>query len=223
MTPEELEQILSMGSIDEEIADLLRQAAQAEEAGAATLDRPSGRMVGRAYVADVPGAISGIFQRGQADKKQKAAEAGVAERRSKRDDITKTFVEGMLGKNLDANAGVPTTPRIGKAPAVDTELAEAALALPMKKSPLPGPLPGRAPKGASLDPSVPPPGARPAPAAGAAPPAPPAAAPPAPAAGAAPAGLPDAASLGLPPNASVEDIIKALRGGFRGAGASGAF
>lgn len=162
MTPEELQEILSTGSLEEQIAELLRRQEEAEARGEATLDDPTGQMVGDVYVANVPGMISNMFVRGRAKKEAKGYEAERAAATKKRDAAIERAVEGMLGRNLEEIQ--PAVPRIGTPPSVDVEAAKAVLDQPFK--PAPGsmrPMPDRIPQGARPDPSVPPPGARIAP------------------------------------------------------------
>ncbi|MCI0364029.1 MAG: hypothetical protein L0219_09130, partial [Phycisphaerales bacterium] len=101
MTQEELEAILATGSLDEQIAELLRRQEEAEAQGRATLDEPTGSMIGNAYVANVPGMISNMFIRGRQAKKAKGYEEERAAARKQRDAGIERAVSGMLGRNIE--------------------------------------------------------------------------------------------------------------------------
>lgn len=135
MTNEELEQILSAGTVDERIIDLLREQLTAEEQSAAIGDRPTGEMVGNVYVPNIAGPIAGIFERRMLGKKIKAAKSDRAKAQAERDAISRTMAEGVLGRNLEPIQ--PSVPRIGAPPAVDTAAQEAILARPGPKPVVP--------------------------------------------------------------------------------------
>jgi len=139
VTSEDIEAILSLGTIDEEIAELLRQKLEAEDEGKATRGRESGHMAGRVYVANPGQAIADMFIRGKAEKKAKAAEDAAKARRGDRDRITGDYIEGLLGKRIEP---VPVTAsRIGTAPGTTPPAA-------------PPPVMGAAPQTPQMDPTT---------------------------------------------------------------------
>jgi hypothetical protein len=208
MTQEEMELILSSGSLEEEIAELLRKQANAEAEGDATRGREYGTQAGRVYVANPYQAVADMFIRGKAEKKAKTAEDEAKAKRAERDAAVRVFMEGAMGRNLEPiQVGVN---RVGRDPSGTSFPAP--------------PAPAAAPSAsAGVSAPVPPPTAAPqtpAPQMGAAPPAAPPPRPPAPPAAPAPApkppgGIVDPAT-GLPID-SVEALTKLLRGNRGGA------
>lgn len=129
ISAEELEQILSAGTIDERIAELLREQQAAEEASDATRDYEPTINAGRGQiVANWADPLKGMFERGRQDKKAATAKAEREKQAAKRDSIAQTMAEGALGLNLSP-VDVRTA-KIGTAPAVDTAAQDAVLAGP---------------------------------------------------------------------------------------------
>lgn len=208
MDETQIEELLSLGTIDEEIADLLRERLAAGDAIDATRGHSPTVSAGRGNVVPNYGdAIGGIFTRGREEKRRKAADAEIKAQRANRDRIVKDYGDAVTGRRLEDLA--VRAPRIGTAPPVDIAAEQAVLAQPAPPRPAPAPAPAAPPAGPPTmgAPAAPPMGTPPAPAA--APPGvvkPPPGAPP----------MPGAAA----PQPTEEDLIALLRAGN---GASGSY
>lgn len=83
ISPEMLEQLISLGAIPEEQAAILRQMQMAQELR--TTPIPKGGMAGRVYVADPFGAMAAGYDRYKGAKQMKALEgkhAGTVDRQT---------------------------------------------------------------------------------------------------------------------------------------------
>jgi hypothetical protein len=102
---EELAALLSMGSDEEAIAELLRQKERQEALIDETRGREYGTQAGRVYVANPWQAVSDVFTRGKAEHKAKGLDRDIAVGRRKQD----TQVEDILNM-LRHGTTVPPIP-----------------------------------------------------------------------------------------------------------------
>lgn len=92
-----LEQILSLGSDEDAIAELLRQADRHEQIGDDTRGKDYLIGAGRINVANPWGAVSDMFVRGQSDKRAKALRDEAATARRKMDEKVGGFMNSAMG------------------------------------------------------------------------------------------------------------------------------
>jgi hypothetical protein len=188
MDPELMQAILSLGSDEEAIAELLRTAERQEGIADETRGRDYLMNAGRMKVANPWGAVSDMFVRGNAEKRAKEARGQVPNRRAQIDEKMRDFVNSSMNRGI---GGIDMN---------NQEASQSAIAGP---SPMPMP----------QAPQVPPPAT--APAAPVAPPGPPSpapAAPPAPVPGAPPAppaGRPGPFLANAQP--SIDELLAQLR------------
>jgi hypothetical protein len=186
-------QILSMGSDEDAIAELLRQAERQEGIADETRGRDYLMDAGRMKVANPWGAVSDMFVRGNAEKKAEAARGQVPNARATMNEKLRDFVNSSQNKGIggiDMDEQAPT---------------QAAIAGPR---PMPMPQAPQVPPPAPAGP-VGPPGPQAAPGGAPAAPAAPAGPPPM---GAPPAGRPGPFLANAPqPEPSTDEILAMLR------------
>jgi hypothetical protein len=158
MDPELMQAILSLGSDEEAIAELLRQAERQEGIADETRGRDYLMDAGRMKVANPWGAVSDMFVRGNAEKRAKEARGQVPNRRAQIDEKMSDFVNSAMNRGI---GGIDMN---------NQEASQAAIAgsrpMPMPQAPqVPPPAPQAAPTPtpAPAAPPAPMPGAPPAP------------------------------------------------------------
>src|SRR5688572_23381177 len=112
MDMKELENLISMGSSEEEVLELLRQASEQDALAESTRGNDYLMNAGRMKVANPLGAISDMFVRGNAEKKAKEAREEAAKGRRVMDQQTMSAVANQMGGRqgvlpLDAPTGAP--------------------------------------------------------------------------------------------------------------------
>lgn len=151
MTNEELEMILSMGSDEEALAEILRQQGRQEDRIDSTRNRAPGIQAGNAYVANIAQPIADMFIRGRAGKKAKELGSRADEMRSMRDRKMADFFRGLQGQQ----PGGPPLPVTSGGPdpskAVSVPGPQGGVPMPPPVPPIPPPspqVPRPAPQGA---------------------------------------------------------------------------
>jgi hypothetical protein len=101
VTEEEIQAFLSMGTTEDEISELLRQAERQEGIGDATRGKDYTLSGGNGYIANNSLApIADIFVRGNAEKKAKEAQGQAANKRATLDERTRDYMRAASGLGL---------------------------------------------------------------------------------------------------------------------------
>lgn len=147
MDDELMMQILSMGSDEEAIAELLRQADRQDAIGDATRGNEYLMDAGRMKVANPWGAVSDMFVRGNAEKKAKELRGQTPNMRATMNERLADFVKSSQGKGLggvDLHAPVSDAAIAGSKP-MPMPQAPQVPPPPAPPAPAPAPAPQAAP------------------------------------------------------------------------------
>lgn len=108
-TPQEIEMFLSSMGDDTLAKDLERQIAEARALRG--YQNPAFTSAGGTTVANVPGAISAMFMRGQGDQREKAAQTRQDEMAEKQRKITAEYFNKVFGTQGAAPAATGYGPQ----------------------------------------------------------------------------------------------------------------
>lgn len=170
MDDNQIEELLRLGTIDEQIAEQLRSAKDYQQLSETVPDATAGRdyttEVRGGVVANPGQAIADMFIRGKQEREKKqhkyaseAMQAKADDNRTLRDTITKSYTDAVTGNVVDKKPMTVTTPRIGTPPPVDISKEQAFLDqnkfTPPAPRPMPPPSPQPAVAGPAMQPAMP--------------------------------------------------------------------